>query len=116
MSKRANAGELRTQVNFFSLTKTVDADGYPAEVETNVFGAPAYCKCVNAHGNEVFESMSLNLREPATLTMRYSPLINAKLKVYRVGDNDPYEIISIDNVEQRNAWLEIKIQRTGAAK
>jgi hypothetical protein len=118
MSKRANAGELRTSVNFTSITRTTDADGFPVEVETNVFGTgkSVNVKWVNAHGNEVFEYMTLKLREPATLTMRYSPLITPRLKVYRAGDTNPYEIISIDNVEQRNEWLEIKVQRSEAAR
>lgn len=142
MSKRANAGELRTPVNFFSIDHMVDSSGYPVETENKVFEKPVYCKWVNVHGNEIFQSMSLNLREPATLTLRYSILITPELKVYRNSEylaalaagNEiedeteavkvvktalaavAYEIISIDNVEQRNEWLEIKIQRIKAAR
>jgi len=33
-------------------------------------------------------------------------------RVYRTGDSIPWEIASIDNVEQRNRWMEIKLKRT----
>ncbi len=99
--------------------RTVDSEGYPADVETNVFGesVPCMCRWVNAHGYEVFQSMELEIREPATITTRYSPkLLDPKLIVYKAGDGCPYEIISIDNVEERNRWLEIKVQRKSGAR
>lgn len=118
MSKAANAGDLRTKVFFIRKDRTRDREGYFKDADVNVFGdgVPCMCKWVNAHGYEVFQSMQLQLREPATITCRYSPLLlDPKLTVYKEGDHTPYEIISIDNVEERNVWLEIKVQRkTGA--
>lgn len=73
-------------------------------------------KWVNAHGTEVFTGMQLQLREPATITMRYSPQIARTLIVYREDDPQPYEVISVDDVEGRHRWLEIKVQRKGAAR
>lgn len=136
MSKAANAGELRTSVYFMKIDRQTDNEGFPKEVEINVFGKDksVLTKWVNAHGSEVFTAMQLELREPVTITMRYSPLINEKLIVYRVreyeeamkaGSDDKvkealeraaYEVISVDNVECRNIWLEIKLQRKVAAR
>lgn len=118
MSKSANAGELRTAVFFKKIVRETDAEGFPCEAEVNVFGEDKYVltKWVNAHGSEVFTAMQLELREPATITMRYSPLINEKLLVYKGSDPKPYEVISIDNVDARGAWLEIKVQRKVAAR
>lgn len=118
MSKFANAGELRTPVRFIKLRRETDAEGYSAEQGVNVFGegVTVPVKWVNAHGTEAFTAMQLQLREPATLTARWSPLITKTLIVYRDGDPDPYEIISIDNVEERNTWMEIKVQRKEAAR
>ena len=113
MSKSANAGELRTPVYFKRIERGTNKNGYPVETEVNVFGKgiSALTKWVNAHGTEAFMAMQMQLREPATITMRYSPLINEKLLVYKGSDPNPYEVISIDNVEERNVWLEIKVQR-----
>lgn len=119
MSKRANAGELNTAVFFVKTTKVSDKDGFQIPKEANVFGADVavYGKWVNVHGTEVFTSMQLELREPATFTTRYSPkLCDVTLTAYRKGDPDPYEVISIDNVENRNEWLEIKLQRKVTAR
>lgn len=119
MSKSANAGELRTKVFFIRHDRSRDEEGYFADAEENVFGdgVPCMCKWVNAHGYEVFQSMQLQIREPATITTRYSPLLlDPKLTVYKEGDRFPYEIISIDNVEERNVWLEIKVQRKSGAR
>lgn len=119
MSKAANAGELRTEVYFIRNSRTKDGEGYFTDEEINVFGdgVPCMCKWVNAHGYEVFQTMQLQIREPATITTRYSSkLLDPKLIVYKADDPMPYEIISIDNVEERSAWLEIKVQRKSGAR
>lgn len=118
MSKSSNAGELRTPITVMSVSKPTDDEGYDSYVETNVFGTGAVlmCKWVNAHGTEAFTDMMLKLREPAVVTVRYSPLITRTCLIYRGSDPDPYEIISMDNVEERDAWLEIHVQRKEAAR
>lgn len=113
MAKFANAGELRTPIKFVAITRTTDAAGYPTETETEVL--KTRCKWVNVHGSEVFTAMQQQLREPATITMRYSPLINQKLILYKGADPRPYGVISIDDVEDRHRWLEIKVQRKSEA-
>lgn len=119
MSKVANPGELRTKVFFVKNERLKDREGNFSDKETNVFGAgvPCMCKWVNAHGNEVFQTMQLEIREPATITTRYSAkLLDPKMIVYKADDPMPFEIISIDNVEEKNKWLEIKVQRESGAR
>lgn len=119
MSKSANSGELRTKIRFMRIDRVTDNDGFDAEDEVNVFGcSSAYVKCkwVNAHGTDAFVAMQMQLREPATITCRFSPLINERCLVYKEDETSPYEIISIDNVEERNRWLEIKVQRKVSAR
>lgn len=118
MSKSANAGELRTPAYFKKIVRETDSEGFPQETEENIFGdgVTVPVKWVNAHGSEAFTAMQLELREPATITMRYSPLIDKTQIVYKISDAAPYEIISIDNVEERGKWLEIKVQRKEAAR
>jgi|GluameStandDraft_1065615.scaffolds.fasta_scaffold28430_2 hypothetical protein len=122
MAKQANAGELRTLVYFRKVIKETDEECYPRVREEPVFqdGAgrevPVHCKWVNAHGAEVFSAMQLQLRQPATLTMRYSPRIQPTMLVYKGRDPVPYEVISVDDVEDRHCWLEVTVQRKGAAR
>lgn len=117
MSKSANPGELRTPVRFVSPEVVVE-NGFPTGEGENVFGdgTSVRVKWVNAHGTDVFAAMQLQVKEPATLTCRYSPKIKPDCLVYRADDPDPYEIISIDNVEDRGVWLEIKVQRKEASR
>jgi len=90
------------------------ADGFLQKTEENVFGAgvTVRVKWVNSHGSDVFTAQQDQLRQPATLTLRYSPVLDdPELIVYRAGDKTPYEIISVDNVEQRGRWLELTVRR-----
>ena len=115
MSKYANAGELRTPVTIMKLIDGTDEDGFPRQEWVDLFGMPVLCKWVNAHGSEVYEGMRLGLQDTATLTMRYSPQINARCRIFLQDDPDPFEVISLDNVENRREFLEIKVKRVIAA-
>ena len=118
MSKAANPGELKTTVYFVRHVKTTDDEGDHIESLVNVFGenVAVRCKWVNAHGTEAFEALKLQLREPATITCRYSPKINRTLDVQKGTDTDLYEIVSMDDVGEQHKWLEIKVQRKEAAR
>ncbi|MBC8531751.1 head-tail adaptor protein [Gehongia tenuis] len=114
MSKSANSGELKTAIRVLTPQGAgPSVGGYVSETWDNVFGdgVSVRCKWVNAHGAEAITATTLQLKDPATLTMRYSPKITPKCRIYRGDDPDPYEIISIDNVEERCRWLEIKVSR-----
>ena len=111
MSKYANAGELRTPVTVMQLVDGSDEDGFPTQSWVDPFGGPVMCKWVNAHGSEVYEAAAQQLKEPATITMRYSALVTPKCRIWREQDPHPYEIISIDDVRERHEFLEIKVKR-----
>lgn len=124
MARQASAGELRTRIYIRSVSKSTDKDGVSSkEEEKSAIGYDAqgreimyHCKWVNAYGAEVFNAMQLQLRESATLTMRYSPKIKPDQLIYKVGDPIPYEIVSINDVEDRHRWLEVKVGRRRAAR
>ena len=112
-----NAGELNTPVMFKKFTRTADNDGFPKEELENVFDVPMMCSWVNAHGQGAWLGMQLQLRDPAIITMRYSPkLMNNSLQIFKGGDDRPFEIISIDNIKERNEWIEMRIQRMESAR
>ncbi len=119
MAKSARAGELRTRIQVFAPVEGgVDADGYPIEGTVNVFGegGSRRCKWVNAYGREVYDARQAGVTEPATLTMRYTDKVTTVCTVYKGDDPKPYEVISVNDVEERHAWLEVKVQRRSAAK
>ena len=120
MAKSALAGEMRTRIVVKSLTVGIDEDGYPVERWDPIFTEPVRCLWQNAHGNEAYEAMRLDLKEAATLTMRYTPKIDVRCRIWRLPE-DPedetkaFEIVSLDAVEQRGAFLELKVRRTVTA-
>lgn len=120
MAKQAGAGDLRTKIRVFDRPgdKPRDSDGYPIDGPENVFGKGAvrYCKWVNAYGREVYDARQAGVTEPATLTLRYTPKITTTCIVYRDRDPAPYEVISVNDVENRHVWLEVKVQRKAAAQ
>lgn len=124
MASRTTAGEMRTRIQVFDLPRDesgspkTDADGYPITEPVNVFGEgrSIHCKWVNAHGSEIYEAKQAGVTEPATLTMRYTAKITTTCLIYRGSDPAPYEVVSLNDVENRHTWLEIRVQRKAAAK
>ena len=123
MAKRTAAGEMRTRIQVFDLPRddrgepARDQDGYPMTEPVNVIGQGRYlhCKWVNAHGSEVYDARQAGVTEPATLTMRYTGKLTTTCLIYREADPKPYEVISLNDVEGRHTWLEVRVQRKGAA-
>lgn len=132
MAKSALAGEMRTKVIIQGETTTINASGHTEMAWECLFPGPVWCKWVNAHGTEAFDAMRLELGEVVTLTMRYSPLVDIRCRVLHAGDAAAvaaapeaareelarklaYSIISLDNVEDKGEYLEIKLRRRSPA-
>jgi hypothetical protein len=120
MAKSATAGEMRTRILIKGAAdnaaeQDTDAEGYRPILETNLFDGYVYCKWVGAHGSDVYENKRLALEASATLTLRYTPKINQRCRVWRAGDpqddQHAWTIISIDDPDDRHAYLELKIAR-----
>ena len=120
MAKSALSGEMNTKITIKKLVRGVDAQGFETKSWEPIFNSPAWCKWVNAHGSEVYDNMRLDLKEVATITMRYTPLVDVRCRVWKYPDNVDddqyaYEIISMDHVESSRAFLEIKLRRVVTA-
>ena len=74
---RAYAGEMRTKITIKAPEYGIKA-GFSEEVFADIFPGPVWCKWVNVHGAEVYQAEELHLRQPVTITMRYSPLVTGK--------------------------------------
>lgn len=117
MAKSAGAGELRTRIYVLDraeLPQVTDSIGNrscgtPGLLER---GKKLWCKWVNAYGNEVYAARQARVQEPATLTLRYTPYLTPTCVLCRRGDQVPFEVISVNDVENRHAWLEVKVQRS----
>lgn len=117
MAKYANAGALDTIITIQNRNVTADnPSGYDIRQWYNVFGGniKVWCLWVNAYGNERLEAYKIGLKEPATVTMRYSPLITATCRILK--DNGmPFSVISVNDVGNHHEWLELKVTRGAEA-
>jgi len=96
-------------------------------VETIINGAPkiswtpvdhiAFCSFKAFHGSESLRAGAVGVLDGGTVTMWYDPLITAKDRL-KINDdtNLQYEIINApENVEMRNEYLILKVQRVVSA-
>lgn len=116
MHKRFNAGEMRTQIIIKACKARKDADNYAKDDYVPLFeGQAISCKWVNIHGKEVYEAARLDLKEAATITMRYTPLVDARCRIWKATEaDDPkagYDVVSLDDIQDRHELLEIKVKR-----
>lgn len=116
MAKWANPGVMNTKIFIKRPQTEKNPDGTRNSVYENIFGAGAYryCKWVNIHGRDRLEAYKYGLSNLATLTMRYAPGITPDCLIFLSDDDKVYQawqIEDVDNVENRNAWLEVFVKR-----
>lgn len=108
-----DAGQLRTPVTVLTVTKTKNANGFNETSTADALGHTLYVQWKNAHGPEVLQAQELGLRDKATLRCRYDVRITPTCIVRKGGED--WEIVSIDNVDERGHWMELTVTRLEAA-
>jgi SPP1 family predicted phage head-tail adaptor len=113
--KSARIGEMHTKITVKSLATGMDTDGYPTEAWTDVFGGKkVWCNWKNAHGEEVYEAMRLDLKEPATITMRYSDKVNTRCRIWHEVDSlaiaKETDLVKRAELETKTAYEIISIE------
>lgn len=113
MAQSASIGEMNALVIVQRQVSGIDRDGYPTEEWKDLFPGPIWCKWVKAKAGyqEAYEHNRMGLQENVVLTTRYTPEIDQRCRVYKVGESIPYEVVGVDNVLSRRAWLEIRLKR-----
>lgn len=124
-----NPGELNTQIILAKRIVTTDAGGF--QVTTYEHIAQVWARWANVHGSEAWTSASLGFTAPATVLMRYLVGVDATCVVYKGAQLEEvivegevtglqitgglmYEIVSLDNIDERSEYLELKVQRKEA--
>lgn len=108
--KMINPGELRTKINLHSRTVSKDPGGFPVE-GTALIKAGVWCKWTNGHGSEVWAAVATRAKETATVLMRYRADLDETCLIEK--GNKFFEIVAIDNIQERNEYLELKVKRSG---
>lgn len=121
MAKSAQAGEMRTRITIKALviSEETDSEGNTIKEWRDLFGGKVWCKWVYAHGDEVYEGMRLNLGQLATITMRYTPAVNVRCRIWHEDDpqddDHAWEVVSINDPEDKHKFLEIELKRAVVA-
>lgn len=105
-----NPGEMRIQITLQTITVVADAGGAQTKVPATL--ATVWSKWTNVHGSEVWAAQSAAAIEPATVLIRYLSGLDNTCLVLR--GTKTYQILSIDNIGQRNEYMELKVQAVGA--
>lgn len=104
--KVINPGELRTAVTFERRTVSTGTGGYQTPTWSTI--ATAWARWENVHGGEVWAAANMQARRPATVLARYRADVNLACAVSMGGVR--YEILSIDNIQNRAEYMELKVQ------
>jgi len=63
---------------------------------------------INVHGSEAWIADSVQAQLGATVKIRYRSDITPSCRI--LLGTLPYQIVSLDNIRQRNEWTEIKVK------
>ena len=120
-----NPGELRTKVYLASKSMVKDAGGF--QKPGYVLISEAKAKWINVHGQETWAADARGAIKPATVTIRYRAELDETCVVVKgsvtlteaiegeetitvISGGDVFEIVSMDNIQERNEYIELKVK------
>jgi SPP1 family predicted phage head-tail adaptor len=103
--KISNPGEMRTRIVLKKRTLT-KASGFQSIIPVEL--ATVWARWINAHGPEVWAAQSAQAVQAATVTIRYRSDVDQTCLVEKGGQD--WEIVSVDNIQERNEYLELKVK------
>lgn len=114
MAKSARSGDMSTRITVKKPAKTINANGVTAITWASVFTSYVRCKWVNSYGVETVRNNRLDLAQYAVATMRYTSLIDETCRIWKEADTSDataWEVVSINDVEDKHAFIEIYLRR-----
>ena len=104
-------GEMRTRVTIKRKRNGIDSEGFNTMEYESLFKKSVWCKWEWERGTETFENERRKLEERAIMTMRYSDKVDARCVLWRNGGGEPWEVISVNDVDDRHKWLTLTLRR-----
>lgn len=102
-----NPGELRTSITL--QTPSIETDDGGAQKPSWSTLAVVKARWVNVHGAEVWASEAVQAVSPATVLIRYRSDVTTACSILKGSAR--YQIVSVDNIQERGEYLELKVQR-----
>jgi len=105
-TKVTNPGELNKRITLKKRTMEKDVGSFQTPILTTL--AIVWAKCINVHGAEVWAAQTVNALKPMTVLIRYRDDVDETCILVLDGKN--YEIVSMDNIQHRGEYIELKTQ------
>ena len=105
--KVTNPGDMQTKVTLQSRSVTTDAGGFQVPAWSTI--AQVWARWTNVHGSEAWIAASVEAEQAATVLIRYHSGVDTTCAVLKGSDR--FEIVSLDNIQDRNEYLELKVRR-----
>lgn len=102
--------DLRTRITLQEPVITTDAGGAQVAGWQNAANPIVWARWITVHGQEVVSSEALKTSQRAVVTIRYRADILTTWRMLKDG-SEPWQILSIDQVQARNAWTELVVER-----
>jgi len=105
--KPTNPGELRTEITLQQRSVSTETGNFQVPAWADI--ATVQAKWTNVHGNEVWLANTVQASQPATVWIRWRSGLDTTCAVLK--GTTRYEIVSLDNVQERNEYIELKVKR-----
>lgn len=92
-------------------TNRTNNNGFPVENWIDVVDEDIFCEWQNKFGDEALKAAERKAQESGTIKLWYIPGINQQCRITRLEDGAVFEIISVDDVNNRHQQLVIEIKR-----
>lgn len=107
--KVTNPGAMRVLVQLGTRAVAMQTGGFQVGMVNFTAFATVWARWVNVHGQEVWAAESANAVQAATVLIRWRADVNPACGVMKGADW--YEIVSMDNIHERNEYIELKVRR-----
>jgi SPP1 family predicted phage head-tail adaptor len=104
--KTINPGELRTPVTLQSRANDEDAGGFQSPDWSTI--AVVLAKWTGVHGSEAWTAQTVQAQRAATVLIRWRSDVDETCAV--LLGSDRYEIVSMDDIQARHEYLELKVR------
>lgn len=102
--------DLRTRITFQQPTINKNTSGVQKATYANIATIPTvWAQWINDHGEEAIQSDVEKSVQRATVRVRYRSDIVATWQVLK--DGVAWKILSVDPVQDRNRWIELRVEQ-----
>lgn len=102
---------MTTAIRIKKKTIVTNDNDFEVETWTDIIDEDILCEWQNKFGGEVYKAASVNAKEPARIRFWYIPGIDETCQVVKLENNITFDIINIDDIENRHQQLEIELKR-----